>query len=356
MKKQLTAFTIMHFTVDLSCLFLLIAHILPMTLTLSAQDWLLVLVLYNFCAFALPAFFGLLSDLADKNYCIAAAGCLLVGIAFFLPPSLLCAAAAGVGNGFFHVGAGRQVLQDAGEKYTPSGIFISSGALGVFLGTRWGRMFLHPCREILMAALFAAAAVLVGMWLYGKKKGNSPVYEGRPKNAEAGKKGKAAERLLTLSVWLILLVVFLRSLYGTAVKYSWNSTFVTGLVFTVCIALGKALGGVLADRIGVKAASVISLGGAAVTVLFSADNMLLGFISILLFNMTMPLTLTLIAGKWKRWPGFAFGILMVALFAGVVPALLLAGFSLPYPWLCGLSILSLILLLFAAGGTKKEAI
>ena len=351
MKKRLTVFTIMHFTVDLSCLFLLLSRIMPVSPL--GNDWLIVLILYNFCAFALPALFGLLSDMLDGNYIVAGTGCLLTGIAFFLPPSFASAIIAGIGNGLFHVGAGRQVLMDAEEKYAPNGIFISSGALGVFLGTNWGRRYLHPCSEILPAALFAAAVILVLMHMHGRKKSGAEEKKLQPgtgtRNAQP-----AGQKFLTMPVILILLVVFLRSLYGTAVKYSWNSLFVTGLVFTICIAFGKALGGILADRIGVRAATVLSLGGAAVTVLFSGGSMVLGCISILLFNMTMPLTLTLIAKKWKGWPGFAFGILMLALFLGVVPALLISGFTLAYPVLCGLSLLSLVLLL-AAQGTKKEA-
>ena len=341
MKKRLAVFTVMHFAVDFATIFRMIATVLPQAP--KGNDWLVLMIVYNFCAFALPAFLGLLSDVLDSDFVVAGTGCLLAGLARFAwSAPLLVTLLAGVGNGLFHVGAGRRVLTQAEGRYADSGIFICSGAFGVFLGTSFGRTMLKPFDLILTAAMFAAAAVLFAF----------RVKEGRTARKEEQVEASLGNRvkLFTLPVFLLLAVVVLRSYYGTAVKYSWNNTFILGLLFTACIAAGKALGGIAADKIGVRAASVISLGGAAVTVLFSARIPAFGFVSILLFNMTMPLTLALLAGKWKNLPGFAFGILMLALFIGIIPALLVTGgVSLPVYGLCILSLVSLGLLLAAEG-------
>ena len=121
------------------------------------------------------------------------------------------------------------------------------------------------------------------------------------------------------STLLIFLVVIIRSYYGSVAVYSWNNSFVTGLVFTLCVALGKASGGIAADHLGIRKAMVLSLGGAGILALFAADSPVAGCLSILLFNMTMPVTLTMLAALWKELPGFAFGVLMLALFLGTLP-------------------------------------
>ena len=47
----------------------------------------------------------------------------------------------------------------------------------------------------------------------------------------------------------------------------------------------------------------------------------MGLVSLFLFNMTMPITLYLLAKEMKGMPGFAFGILTFALFIGYLPVL-----------------------------------
>ena len=118
---------------------------------------------------------------------------------------------------------------------------------------------------------------------------------------------------------LIFFVVIIRSYYGFAAKFSWNRGFVTGLIFTLCVVAGKFTGGILADKLGVKWASVISLGGAGLLALAAEVSPVAGCVSILLFNMTMPVTLVLLTDLWNELPGFAFGALMMALFLGTLP-------------------------------------
>ena len=318
----------------------------------SYEYWLLLVVLYNFLAFALPALIGAIADLLDLENSLAAAGCIIVSLANLSGNIFLTVIMLGIGNGFFHVGAGRKVLKRSQGRYTPSGIFICSGALGVFLGTKSGQTLVNILPDVL-AALLAAAGIIIfmaGISRNCKKDKESSM----PLRTEQDKEG--VKTAVILPVIMILIVVIIRSFYGTAVFYSWNNTFEIGLVFTICIALGKALGGVIADHAGSVAASVISLGGAAITVLFSENSMALGCVSILLFNMTMPITLGLIASAWKKFPGFAFGILMLALFIGTLPDSFSCGIKLQGAGLCVTAAVSLACLLIAVMTLKKERI
>ena len=48
---------------------------------------------------------------------------------------------AGIGNALFHVGGGIDVLNISEKKASLSGIFVSTGAMGIFLGSKsasWG--------------------------------------------------------------------------------------------------------------------------------------------------------------------------------------------------------------------------
>lgn len=349
MKKRLHFYTCMHFLTDLTCIYRLYAWIMPQSGT--RENWILLVVLYNFLAFALPGLVGVIADLREQSDGLAAVGCVLAAVPFLIPSSFSWAIWAavllqGVGNGFFHVGAGRKILLKSQGKYAPAGIFISSGAMGVFLGTTWR----HSYRSGLMLGL-ALSLLVCAAFLFAFSRGKMPIED--DKKAQSDTTARTA-RFLTIPVLMILLVVILRSFYGTVVSYEWKNSFMIRFLFASCIVAGKALGGIVADRIGVKAASVLSVGGAAVTVLFSAHSPLLGCISILLFNMTMPLTLSLLAEYWLEYPGFAFGMLMLALFIGTVPDLMGNGIVLPMWGLCAVSLVSLIGLLIGIGNRNMS--
>ena len=304
---SLTIYTILHFLVDFSCIFYVLAMVymmLPDNASCAGAA-----ILYNAMAFALPMILGLLADIAGFNALTACLGCLMILSVYLLTPEPWTATVLiGIGNGLFHIGGGRQVLQDSGSKYAPSGIFISSGALGVFLGRKLSVAFTRAA-FISIWILVAAGALLLGIIAF-MQRSDRRASKLRFVNISPG--------MLAASL-LIFIVVIIRSFYGFVAVYSWNTGFVMGLIFTLCVAGGKFLGGIAADRFGLMAACIISLGGAAVTALFASGSPVLGCISILLFNMTMPITLTILAGIWKELPGFAFGTLMMALFLGTLP-------------------------------------
>lgn len=126
--------------------------------------------------------------------------------------------------------------------------------------------------------------------------------------------------------------------------FPWKaSSLALAVIAVVAIALGKAAGGFVADRAGVVAASVISLGGAALVFPFSWTSVVAGVIATLLFNFTMPITLVMLARLFPGEPGLAFGTASFSLAIGALPALM--GFSLAGPWqLCALSAVSLVTL------------
>jgi len=352
MKKwNLPVYTVMHFLVDLSCIFYLMGMVyvqLP-----GPQMRVYAAVLYNACAFALPMLLGLAADLTGHNALVSLLGCAMIVITYLANPSPWAAAVViGTGNGLFHIGGGRQVLQDSDHagtsRFAPAGIFISSGALGVFLGRFLSGNFRHWTFTALWILLALCVLIL----------GYAAFRQWSEKTRSTLSRQKVRPTLLAVSL-LIFLVVVIRSYYGFIAVYSWNHGFLTGLLFTLCIVAGKFTGGILADRLGVKTVTILSLAGAGILALWADKIPVIGCISIALFNMTMPLTLTLLADVWKALPGFAFGTLMMALFLGTLPVMVWKVTWLASPaGQLGLCLISLCLLLVAqspllARGTRS---
>lgn len=373
---NLSILTILHFCVDLSCIYYLLAN--AAVRVPDHETWLFFAVLYNFMAFGLPLCIGVLSDLRDRTTSYAAAGFLLVWFGFLCRSSLpLSIVLLGTGNGLFHIGGGRKVLLDGGSRCAPGGIFISAGAIGVFLGRCWGghHLVINSFFEILLP--ICAVLLLAAFFLEKKLTGNfpsrsdlsgmvrDPSYRNEmtadrnntePVRSEARsdlnypqtvRDGRILPELtICISLFLLFAVIFLRSLYGSLTVYTWNSGLVTGLVFTICIAAGKFSGGIIADRIGLKRTIAVSLICAGILAIFSFSYPICGMISILCFNMTMPVSLSLLDRLLNNKPGSAFGILMMALFLGTLPGMLgnVSAISSPagLAAMCGLSLLILL--------------
>ncbi|MDE7262728.1 MAG: hypothetical protein K2N78_11825 [Oscillospiraceae bacterium] len=298
---MLCLYSFAHFWVDLSCA-LLVFRCLS-----RGTDFALCLLLYNFCAFALQMPLGLLADRLDRNGAVAAAGCGLTALAYLVPVPILAAVTAGTGNALFHLGGGIDALNQSRTRAWALGVFVSPGALGLYLGTLWGRGE--------MAGLWAGPALLLVLggailWLcrrtFGSlRSGNAPVDLTAPQGYGV---------LLPL-----LLVVVLRSYMGMNQTFAWKGTGQWALVLTLALVLGKTAGGFAMDRLGDRRASAWSLGLAAA--LYLASSLPLpGAAAVFLFNMTMPVTLWAAARALPGAKGFTFGLLTFGLFLGFLPS------------------------------------
>lgn len=323
---RLTVYSTCHFLVDLSCALVLLGR------ATRDGDALVLLLFYNFLAFAVQMPLGLLADRAGRPHLFAAGGCLLAALAWLLP-GMAAAVSAGLGNALFHVGGGVDTLHREGGKFGALGIFVSPGALGITLGTLWAA---HAAALALPVAL---ALVVLGAAILSFCAVRLPT--GAPLSTAAAPK-------LTGVLALLFLVVLLRSYAGGVLAFPWKGEFL--LPLTLCVAGGKALGGLLADRFGLKrvtAASLLLGGG----LFLLSDHPAAGLAAMLLFNMTMPLTLGLAARLLPGGRGFAFGLCTFALFLGFLPPFL--GWVLPLSTPlagCLCSLLSLPLLLLGEKG------
>lgn len=307
-KISVFLYSLIHFIVDLSCAILVTNLVAPKISNVTELFW--AVIIYNFFAFAVQFPIGVIADKINKNALCSAIGCILVACAYgFSNVAILSCIIAGIGNAMFHIGAGIDVLNISDKKATFSGIYVSTGALGIFLGTKSLSIGFNKFYLVILLLLISALALI---YLYSKIKGK--ISNSKIKKIKLGKSE-------LIAIICICLTVCIRSYLGMILAFKWKSVFILALLSTVGVVLGKMLGGIIGDKIGYEKIS-ISLIISAVCFIFSFTNPVLGIIAILLFNMTMPITLICLSNIFQNNKGLAFGLLTLDLFIGAFPALM----------------------------------
>lgn len=303
---SLAVYTFSHFAVDYCCF-----RILFGAFSSGAEDSLEIaagFITYNFIAFGLQMFIGAFCD-EKRDFPAGAVGCALVFAALMISgisgwAALLVTA---LGNAFFHVGGGIDSLVNSGGKLSRSGVFVSAGAIGVVLGT------LHGSRtdSVVFPAIMAAVCMVLCFAAH-KKCGT----EGETEFRNIASAKSAVGIVLTLA----LISVVIRSFGGTVIPMEWKTTAELALVSGFASFLGKFLGGFAADRFGARTTGVATLLISLPFLAFGKGIMIISVIGIILFNMTMPITLGICAEKLPENPGLAFGLTTAALLIGAVPS------------------------------------
>lgn len=304
--------SIMHAVVDFGCASLVMGMARKAGLDLPATA--AAIILYDFCAFALQFPVGILTDRINRNSLIAAIGCALVALGFvFRPWAFAACTIAGIGNALYHVGSGVDVLNLSDRKAAMSGIFVSTGDVGLFLGMNADRLPFGQTATVIL--LLVSTVILAGLYVLVK-------YRYRIENAPCKRLIKPvvlSERQKRI-LFCMMVTVYFRSCFGVCMSFSWRSTFTGGLIAASAIMLGKMLGGIIGDRLGWMKTSVSSLLIAAALFVFANQSMAVGLAALVLFNMTMPITLCVTVDLFRTRKGVAFGLTSAMLFFGLLPA------------------------------------
>lgn len=330
-KPLFFTYIIGHFVVDFACAFLLYRVVQDSVL------WYLCLLIYNFCAFALQMPIGLLADKWNRNAICAALGCVFVLLAFGIGnlSVIMVVTLAGIGNALFHLGGGIDVLNESQHKTSLLGIFVAPGALGIYLGTLYGKQD-SLAKGLVVIMLFLIAIAILFAGFHSKMLANS-------NNASVMLRGNISFGIMVSLVCLVV-VVCLRSYFGMITNFPWKSKGEWGIVVVLAVVFGKVAGGFLADWLGAKKASMLSLAIATMFYLFSGYP-IFGTAAVFFFNMTMPITLWAVARILKNTKGFAFGLLTFGLYIGFLPVYLnwkpahVTGFGLAAAAVCSMVLL-----------------
>ena len=339
-KKEVTtfAFALCHFVVDFACVSTMlcaVSRVLGESGQGSMEVVALSILLYDIVAFTLQLPIGIALDQLDKNsyaallsYALVGAGVILslVPIALLEWPAILLLA---IGNALFHSAGGLSVLNISQKHAGPSGIFIATGAIGVFLGTQSAQMERLQIAFSLLVLLFLCALITLVVQKVNKKYWNVH-------NASFDIPRLSSNTLLAIA--LLSLVVALRSYAGMAMAFPWKSEMLLLVLSVLGVFAGKALGGMVADRIGFRTTAIFSLIVAATLFVPSWEIPVMGLLGVLFFNFTMSITLASLANILPNAKGTAFGLASFSLAVGALPAL--AGFRIEHPLM--LSAMSLV--------------
>ncbi|MBS6857217.1 MAG: fosmidomycin resistance protein [Atopobium sp.] len=344
-KKEVTtfAYALCHFVVDFACVSTMlcaVSRVLGESGQGSMEVVALSILLYDIVAFTLQLPIGIALDQLDKNsyaallsYALVGAGVILslVPIALLEWPAILLLA---IGNALFHSAGGLSVLNISQKHAGPSGIFIATGAIGVFLGTQSAQMGRLQIAFSLLVLLFLCALITLVVQKVNKKYWNVH-------NVSFDISELSFNTLLAIA--LLSLVVALRSYAGMVMAFPWKSEMLLLVLSILGVFAGKALGGVVADRIGFRTTAIFSLIAAATLFVPSWEIPVMGLLGVFFFNFTMSITLASLANILPNAKGTAFGLASFSLAVGALPAL--AGFRIEHPaMLSGISLVSALAL------------
>ena len=305
---------IIHAVVDASCVMAAFnAELIYYNRFLNPFTAFYLVIMYDLLAFAGQPLFGFLADKLriSRSVVIGGISFTALGIIFLKVEPITAIVLAGLGNALFHVGAGALSLHVHAGRAAPPGIFVGPGVLGLALGT-WvgtnGHMVIWPFLAVLGISLVIAVFSANPELPYRKKL--PPLKVNKP----------------FIIMLLLLFSVFIRAFVGFAGCYGIKGAFkapeLTVIMFFLAFAAfgGKTAGGIISDRMGWIKTSVIALLISAPLIVFGGRNPYLLGSGMLLFQMTMPVTLVAIAALLPGKPGFAFGLPCLALILGAYPA------------------------------------
>jgi FSR family fosmidomycin resistance protein-like MFS transporter len=317
-----------HALVDAACAATLYAEVASDRLPWETLASLVLF--YNCLAFGLQWLFGLIADLRGSYRFASAAGTLLVASSAAIEPlsPWTGAALAGIGNAFFHVGAGGVVLRQSGGRASDPGIFVGPGAAGLAAGL-WLGLNTVSWRLPVMVLLLSSTLLLVrflpsaALFRTGAAGPAPPgLTEGRSPEKRRVRFGLLPGALpVTLAVLLILCSVQVRAGIGGLLAGSWQTPAFAAFSLAAAAMAGKCAGGFLADRLGWRRSSTLALVVAAPLVAAGIHRFDAALAGMVIFQSTMPVTLAAVYLAFPRRPGLAFGLPSLALLLGALPAL-----------------------------------
>ena len=295
---------IIHFIAEITSFYILTLY------TNNDLIWILAL-LYDFIAFV-PQ--GLLGYLRDKGLKInfATIGLLLTTLSLLLfnfnINEILVILILSIGNCMIHIQGAETTLRSSKGKISPSAIFVSGGSFGVITGKVLATYNIPIYLIIIINLLMIIPIIICNKYSHLINDKNLDKYNFSNKKINS-------KTIIALAVF----VVIVRSFMGYGIPTTWNKTLIQAVYLYCAMGLGKAIGGLLIDSIGIKKTALISTIGALPFLLLGNNIMTISLIGIMMFSMTMAITLGIIVSELKKYPGVAFGLTTLGLFLGALP-------------------------------------
>ena len=307
----------LHFCVDglcLCCLYLA---------TTGIQDLLKYFVVYNVLAFLTQPLTGMLADGVKQRHWILLSSIIMLILAVLETVFVIafCSAAPvvilvvlsvllGIGNSLFHVWGGKETAVSTGNDIRALGMFVSTGAFGLAVGS----VFLS---HALMFCLLIGICIMALAYLR--------IDTAKPiDTTEVDIESKEYSKLLVWAVLiLIMLIVAGRSFLGESFTGVIDKTPMVVLLVGALTMTGKMAGGWLVKWMGMVTSVIILVAGAVVCLVARGNHIGIALAGLFMVNCTMPITLYWANVMLKRREGLAFGLLAASLIPGYLIATLL---------------------------------
>ncbi len=293
-----------HFITEVACFYFL------SKITGNSRIVWLIPFIYDGLAFVPQSLIGYINDLNPKLK-TGIIGIILLVLsyliyAFFkvnviLPLVILC-----LGNAFLHISGAECTLKASNGKLSHSAIFVGGGSFGVITGRLLAGTSFTPIIMVPLILTMIPFILLADTYIDYKEKETKFDYA-NPKLSPY------------LIVFLAVLVVIVRGYMGYGIPTSWNKTTLQTVILFCIMGLGKCLGGILSDAFGIRKVGIISTLLAIPFLCFGNEHMLISLIGVMMFSMTMAITLAILVSIYKSKPGLAFGFTTIGLFLGTAP-------------------------------------
>ena len=216
-----------------------------------------------------------------------------------------------IGNAFTHVDGAETTLRVSGGSLTPSAVFVSGGAFGILTGHLLAGESL-PWWVFVVLAGTAIPFVILGEMYRTDADRASPV-------PCAGFNYAKKTVAPALAILAMVFIVATRGYMAYGIPMSWKNSVTETVLILAVMGVGKALGGVLSDLFGARRVAVVSAAAALPFLLFGDRLIAVSLIGVMLFSMTMAITLATLVSVLKTRPGLAFGLTTIGLFLGTAP-------------------------------------
>ena len=306
MKKNVTGwlYFYIHFVVEVVCFFFL-----SRVTNNSSFVWLIPFI-YDGVAFVPQSIIGYISDKYPKIN-MGMIGVFLLVLSYLMFGLMnvnvyLTLIVLALGNAFLHIAGAENTLKTGKGRIAPAAIFVAGGSFGVITGRVLAMTSLNSL--ILLVPILSIIPFLLLADMYKREKDSC----------------KDFNYVRTdISPYLIVLIAFLvvivRGYLGYGIPASWNKSVVQNVIFFFTMGLGKALGGILSDKFGIRKVAIGSTLLAIPFLCFGDNLMIVSIIGVMFFSMTMAITLGILVSVLKKKPGLAFGITTIGLFLGTAP-------------------------------------
>ena len=306
--KAASLYFVIHLLNEVVCYFMLYR------ITKDPVFITMVALLYNCIAFVPQFFWGALRDLFKKfrpgifSVPLLLSGFLIYFItdakdALFWTSLVLLS----TGNALIHVAGAELTIRTSGGTLTPVAVFVSGGSFGVILGQVLAATNMSFWWIALLCALMLPLVIA-----------GETLYKDNPEESDdcSGFNYVIPGRKAVIVILAVFFIVAVRALIGNEIPLAWKTTLTQSVLLYVFMGIGKALGGVLTDRIGMRKTAFISIIGALPFLILGNKLMVVSLIGIMFFSMTTAVTIGMAVSVMKIAPGAAFGVTTIALFAG----------------------------------------